>query len=113
MKWCDCSHCIRRRVWTGWSMLLWVGFAVIGIVHLLNGKWLWGGAVFASNAGLLFVLLNYPNRLSENQICKVELAAAMLKGEEDDLLSDWGGLMTGRPVQPPPGKVLKCGTVMK
>ncbi len=114
MKWCDCSHCIRRRFWDVGMPMVWFCMMAIGIVYVLAGDYIIGAAHFFINASVLWMLrFSKPRLYFENRTCKVELAVAMLKSEDDDL-HDWlREAMTGRPVQPPPGKVLKCGTVLK
>ncbi len=111
MKWCDCSHCIRHRTWSVWVRLMWAGFALVGIVQLMNADWFFGVAIVVVNAGLLFLLAKWPNPIPENQTCKVELAAAMLKGEDDEGQWPW---LAGRPShryppQPPPTSTPTAG----
>ncbi len=81
MSWCDCSHCIRRRAW----MYLWNGIYAVwiinGVFSILMGEW-WAGFMIP-----IAVMLSYLRwrdtlkKLSEDQTCKVELAAQMLRGD--------------------------------
>ena len=107
MKWCDCSHCVRRRVWEGWLPASYVGFIVIGTFQIFTDDF-FGIATVVTNAFVLWITrLRKQRFVLEDHICKVELAVAMLKGD-DDWMPDWPG--TGIPratPQPNPGRIRK------